>query len=314
MIVPGAIAPPPGRFRVAAAYAAVYLAWGSTYFAIRIGVREFSPAALGGLRFALAGSLMLALRRLLGGAAATRRETWNATGIGVVLLAGGTGFLGYAERTVPSGVTALVIGCSPMLFAIFNRWAGGPPLRANQLAGGVLGMIGIAVLAWEGSSSRELIFPLSGLGLLLVGMVCWTSASVASAHLELPRDALWTAAVQNFAASAVLLLAAFARGEVGMRDLAAIPPGALGAIAYLAVVGSCVGFTAYTWLLRREPSNRVSSYAFVNPVVAVLLGAGLGGEAVTPGVLAAMGLVIGGVSLSMLGRRTVAPPEGTDAV
>lgn len=290
--------------KTALAYAAVYLAWGSTYLAIKFGVREFSPSALGGLRFLLAGALMLALRRLFGrGEAATGKQTGTAAAVGIVMLGGGTGFLGYAERTVPSGVTALVIGCSPMLFALFNRWAGGPPIRSHQILGGVLGTIGVGVLAWEGGSSSTLSFPLSGLGLLFIGMVCWTGASVSSAHLEMPKDSLWTAAIQNFAAAVVLLPAAFLVDGIRVANLLSPPPSASGAIIYLAAVGSCIGFTSYTWLLRREPSNRVSSYAYVNPVVAVLLGAGIGGELITGPVLIAMGLVIGGVAISLFGGR-----------
>ena len=294
-----------GSWKIPAAYAAVYVAWGSTYFAIKIGVAHFSPAGMCGVRFALAAALMFGAWRWFSGgrAAPTARECLSAAGIGAVLLGGGTGGLAYAERVVPSGVCALVIGCSPMLFALFNRLAGGPALSGRQIAGGLLGTTGAVLLALDGGGAKDAGFPLAGLGVLVFGMVCWTGSSVASKYVPLPKDNLLTAAVQNLTASILLLALGLARGEFRPADLSTLRPDTWAAIVYLAVVGSGLGFTAYTWLLAHEPANRVSSYAFVNPVVAVALGTALGGEPLTKTMGAAICLILGGVALSMLGAR-----------
>ncbi|MBI3547588.1 MAG: EamA family transporter [Elusimicrobia bacterium] len=294
------------RWKIIAAYGAVYLAWGSTYFAIKIGVSHFSAAGMAGIRFLLAGVMMIGLGRLMrGGAAepATRRQLVHAALIGCVLLGGGTGFLGYAERTVPSGICALVIGCSPILFAVFNRIAGGPRLTPNQIAGGVLGTVGVAVLSLQKSAWTGGQVPYVGLGLLIFGMFCWVSASVVSKHVALPKDTALTAAVQMLTAGTLLLTAGRLRGEFLFSNLPHLPQDTALAILYLATFGSCVGFTAYSWLLRHEPSNRVSSYAFVNPVVAVFLGVVFGGERFTAPIAVACVAVLAGVSLSLFGAR-----------
>ena len=297
---------PSHGWKTAAAYAAVYAAWGSTYFAIKIGVSRFSPAGMMGLRFLTAGSIMLALRRLLArgsGEPSSPGELARAAAFGCALLGGGTGFLGYAERTVPSGVCALVIGCSPMLFAAFNRLADGPRLTRHQIAGGLLGLAGVVLLAVSGSSWSGGRTPLAGLALLVIGMFCWVGSSVASKFIGLPKDNNLAAGVEMLAAGALLLAAGRLRGEFAFSDLTRLPRETALAILYLAAVGSCLGFTAYSWLLRREPANRVSSYAFVNPVVAVGLGVAWGGERFTWPIGLACAAVLGGVSLSLAGGR-----------
>lgn len=294
-------------WKTALAYLAVYLAWGSTYFAIKIGISRFSVSGMTGTRFVLAGTMMglfWALRRGPGrGRAAAPRELAWAALVGMVMLGGGTGFLGYAERTVPSGVCALIIASSPILFAVFNRWAGGPRLAWNQVAGGVLSLAGVALLTLQGSSWSSGAPPLRGLLILAAGMVCWTGASVASKRLPLPADTALSASAQMLAAGALMLVLGLALDEYRPADLACMPRQTALAVFYLAVVGSCLGFTAYSWLLRREPANRVSSYAFVNPVVAVFLGVGLGGERFTAPIAAAMVAVTAGVMLSLFGGR-----------
>jgi len=292
----------------------VYLAWGSTFFAIKVGVAHFSPSGLGAIRFSIASLLMLAAWGALRGARAVRpsvRQSLTAAGVGIVLVGGGNAGLAYAETTVPSSVCALVIGCSPMLFALFDRLAGGPALDRRQIFGGLFATAGVAVLALEGRAGPALAFPLSGLAVLFAGMVCWTGASVVSKRLSLPKDTLLTAGIQNLAASAAFLVVALGRGEMRLGDLAHLRADTWGAILYLAVVGSCIGFTAYAWLLAHEPIHRASSYAFVNPVVAVFLGTTFGGERLTPGIAGAIVLILAGVALAMLRDAQHDPPAAS---
>lgn len=292
------------RWKTAAAYAAVYTAWGSTYFAIKIGVSRYSPAAMAGTRFLLAGAALLSLRRLFGRASGktSRRELLNAALIGCVMLAGGNGFLGYAEQTVPSGICALVIGCSPIGFALLDRLLGGPKLTRFQVAGGLVGLAGIVLLSLSGTSADGEV-PRAGLGLLLFGMCCWVSSSVASKHVAMPKDNMLASGVEMLAAGALLLIGGRLHGEFRFAELPDMPRQTALAVVYLAGVGSLLGFTAYSWLLQNEPANRVSSYAFVNPVVAVLLGVTLGGESFTAPIALACAAVLAGVSLSLFGPR-----------
>ena len=272
---------------------------------------------MAGLRFLLGGLMLLAGRRLIGAKSpgASAGDAARAAAIGCVMLAGGTGLLGYAERTVPSGICALVIGCSPILFALLNRFAGGPAVTRYQVFGGLLGLAGLATLTWHGSEWAGGEVPKAGLTLLVCGMFCWVAASVVSQHIALPTDHYLAAAIEMLAAGVLLLAIGRARAEFAWRDLGAIPRETVGAIVYLATVGSCLGFTAYSWLLRREPANRVSSYAFVNPVVAVFLGVMFAGEPFTRTIAAAVAITLAGVSLSLFGgrwpRRSAlsAPPE-----
>lgn len=291
------------RWKVPIAYGTVYLAWGSTYFAIRAGVNHFSPGALTGLRFLLAGTLMLAARAILGRKNSTpsREELVNAALLGLFLLGGGTGFLGYAEQTVPSGIAALVVGCSPMLFAVLNRAIGGKELTKYQIAGGILGTAGVVLLAATAESWNAGVVPLKGLGILIAGMCCWVTSSVVSKKMRLPADNSLTAGVEMLAAGALLLIAGRLHGEFRFSELSRMPRVSAIAIIYLATAGSCLGFTAYSWLLRREPANRISSYAFVNPVVAVFLGVTFAGEKMSWPVAAACAIVLSGVSLSLFG-------------
>lgn len=259
-----------------------------------------------GVRFLLAGVMMLALRwvlnrRRIGMAPAT--QIARAAAIGCVMLAGGTGLLGYAELSVPSGICSLVIGCAPILFAVLNRLAGGPALTRYQIAGGVVGLIGLAILTWSGSSWGGGRIPVPGLVVLVAGMFCWVAASVASQYTVMPKDHYLSAAVQMLAAGAFLIVVGLARREFILSDIVRMPRPTLLAIIYLASVGSCLGFTAYSWLLQREPANRVSSYAFVNPVVAVFLGVVFAGEPLTPPIAAAIVMTLAGVSLSLFGAR-----------
>jgi drug/metabolite transporter (DMT)-like permease len=176
-------------------------------------------------------------------------------------------------------------------------------LSPFQIAGGLVGTAGLVVLSVQGESWGGGRTPVAGLGLLIVGMMCWVSSSVVSKHAELPPDTFLTSAVQMIAAGGLLMIVGRLRAEFLFSDIAHMPREAALAIVYLATVGSCLGFTAYSWLLRHEPSNRVSSYAFVNPVVAVFLGVVFGGEAFTAAVAVAVAAVLSGVSLSLFGAR-----------
>jgi len=281
-------------------FALVYVLWGSTYLAIKVGVKAFSPAGVIGLRFLLAGAVMLlgwclwSSRRW-----PTLRELLWAVVLGVMMLIGGTGLVAYAVRHVDSGVAAMVVATTPMWFAVFDRLLGGPGIRPAQIVGIAIGMAGTWVLVQD-----KLRAPgpsqVPGLAALFAAVIFWTSAGVLSKRVRMPRNLYLTSGIEMLAAGLVAMMLGLVRNEYRPSDLLALPAAAWGAIIYLVIFGSCLGFTAYAWLLAHQPTSRVSTYAFVNPIVAVLLGWWLGGEPLTWNVLLSLLLIAGGVALMLL--------------
>ena len=261
------------RWRVIVAFGLVYLFWGSTYLGIAIAVEHLPPALMCATRFLIAGTLMLAYcgfrgRQILFSA----RQLWHMALVGTLLLMGGNLTLSYAERVVPSGLSALLIAVTPLWFLVLDAWlVGDHHISRRGLAGLALGIVGMVVLLWPkllaGSSigHRELWFSLSLLG----GSFSWALGSVLSKVWQSGEDPLSATAWQViFAGLANLAFAVFNRDFQRTVWTAR----GIGAILYLIVGGSWIGYTSYIWLLRHVPSSKVSTYAYVNPVVAVFLG------------------------------------------
>lgn len=287
--------PTPRQGRVIAALAAVYLSWGSTYLGIKIALAELPPLFMMGIRFFLFGIGIYAYLRLRGAPNPSAREwLWSAV-IGAFLMLGGSAGVAYAEQWVSSGIAALVIATTPLwtvLFAgIWKRW----PNRL-EWAGMLVGLVGIAVLNFEGDLKAN---PLGAILLILAAM-SWAFGSAWSQHLKLPRG-MMAGAAQMITGGAIVLIIGFSIGE----RVTAVPTWrSIGAVLYLGVVGSLVGFTAYTYLLSRVRPALATSYAYVNPVIAVLLGIWILGEQVHMSGLIAMVIIVMGVVLVAFGQRT----------
>ncbi|AMB85182.1 hypothetical protein AWM79_07610 [Pseudomonas agarici] len=283
--------PTPRRFPLPliGAFFALYFIWGSTYLGIRIGVESWPPLMMGGIRFVIAGSLLYAYQRWRGVPAPTWRQ-WKAAGaIGVLLLSFGNGAVTLAEYTgVASGVAALTIATVP-LFTLLCGYFWGARNTALEWAGIVLGLIGIALLNMGSNLQGS---PL-GAGLLLLAAATWAFGSVWSKHLPLPPGGMASAA-QMLVGGAVLLLASFVRGE----RLTQMPSteGWL-ALLYLIVFGSIIAFNAYMYLLKHVRPAAATSYAYVNPAVAVLLGILFADEHIGWHECIAMGVIISAVVL-----------------
>ncbi|MEU9254039.1 EamA family transporter [Streptomyces sp. NPDC048270] len=258
----------------------VYVVWGSTYLGIRIVVETMPPFLSAGARFITAGLLLAGVVAWRSGPAAlkaTRAQLGSAVLVGLLLILGGNGLVVLAETSVPSGLAALLVAAVPMWVVLLRAGTGDrPPLRT--LAGVLVGLAGLAVLTSPGLSGAV---QLSGVLLVLVASVLWSLGSFSGSKLNLPENPFAGSAYQMLAGGVGGVVVGLLRGEHRGLDLAAYSTASWLALGYLTVFGSVVAFTAYAWLLRNAPLSLVSTYAYVNPVVAVALGALILSEALT---------------------------------
>jgi len=307
------------RWMIILCFGLVYLFWGSTYLGIRIAVEHLPPALMCGTRFLIAGVLLLAYCGLSGRTVRySRLQLSHMAVVGLLLLMGGNLTLSYAERVVPSGLSALLVAVTPLWFLVLdNLLLGDHHISKRGLAGLGLGVIGMVVLLWPdlratGSLGRtQLWWSLA----LPFGSFCWALGSVLSKRWESGADRLSATAWQmTFAGVGNLLFAAVA-GELFHGEWT---PRGIGAVAYLIVCGSWIGYTAYIWLLGHVPTSKVSTYAYVNPVVAVFLGWAIEHEVVDRFILAGSAIVVISVilvtSAKVKTKATVADMASLEAV
>lgn len=266
--------------------ALVYVVWGSTYFGIKVAIGSLPPLGMLAARFLLAGALLYAFLRWRGAPVPTARQWGASAAVGLLLLGGGTGLVTLAERDASSSVAAMMIAVSPLFAALFARlW--GERTGGREWLGIAVGLAGIALL-----NVGELhATPLAAL-LLVLAPLCWTFGSQWSRHLPLPSGLMGSAA-EMLTGGGLLLGLSLLLGERWHAPSAA----SLGALAYLVVFGSLVAYSAYMYLVAHTRPALATSYAYVNPVVAVLLGVGLGGEHLSPLGWASLGVILLGVAL-----------------
>jgi len=297
----GASAP---RSKVIAAFAAVYVIWGSTYLAIRFAIETLPGFLMAGVRFVLAGGFILVWSKLRG-AELPGRAQWRAAAItGTLLLLGGNGAVVWAERTIPSGVAALMVATVPCWMVLLD-WLrpGGIRPTGQIVAGLLLGLGGIAMLVGPDSLlGGGRLNPLGALA-LIGGSLSWAAGSIYSRQAAAPARPFVATGMQMLCGGCALLVAGTVVGEWSAADLSAVSGRSLLALVYLIVVGAIVGYTAYIWLLRVTTPARASTYAYVNPVVAVLLGWLFAGEPISARMVVAAGIIIGGVALITIARR-----------
>ncbi len=288
----------------------LYLVWGSTYLGILFAIETIPPYVMGALRFALAGSAILAWSFVRNpGSRPSRREVRDSAIVGALLLGGGQGLVAWGEQTIPSGIAALLIALLPAWLVVLGRVFVGERISRPVALGIVIGLAGVAILAgpWETTGQLEI----GGLLALLASPVLWAAGSIFAAHRAAqPSDQVRSLAIQMLSGGAVMVVVALLVGDFARFDPAGVSDRSLLAILYLAVVGSLVGYSAYIWLLRHAPLAKVGTYAYVNPVVAFALGAALAGEPVTPRIVAAAGVILFAVALIVTarGRTTRAEP------
>jgi len=292
----------PGAALIWAALTVVYVVWGSTYLGIRVAVETAPPLVSAGLRFGAAGvvlALVLLARRGRAALRVTRREAGAAALVGALLLAGGNGLVVVAESgppgvAVPSGVAALLIATVPLLLVILRAVTGDRP-RALTVIGVLVGLAGLAVLVAPAAAPTSA--PLAGALTVVCGALAWSVGSFSSGRLGVPGDPFVATVYEMLAGSLVLVAIGVARGELAGFDPGEVSGRSWWALAYLTVVGSLAAFTAYVWLLQHAPLSLVATYAYVNPAVAVALGAVLLAEPVTSRVLLGGAVIVLGVAL-----------------
>ncbi len=296
--------------KMALAFAAIYLVWGSTYLAIHYAVETIPPLVTAGIRHAIAGSVLLAWASARGFRPA--REHWvSGCVLGALFFLVGHGSLHWAEQYVGSGLAALLIATEPMFIVVLGWLAGQQKISRLSALGLGLGVAGVAILTGfelqiKGSS-------MLGLLAVLLGSLSWSAGVVITPRLKLPTDALGRTALPTLCGAAMLLLAAAVTGEFHATHLAAISLRSIFGLGYLITFGSIVAFTAYTWLLQRCPPALVATHTYANPIVAVFLGWLIASEPLTLRVVLASAAILGAIVLIRRGEWTVAV-KGPEAV
>ncbi|WP_405712253.1 EamA family transporter [Streptomyces xanthophaeus] len=284
------------------ALALVYVVWGSTYLGIRIVVQTMPPFLSAGVRFITAALLLAAVVAWRYGPAAlkaTGTQLRSAALVGLLLILGGNGLVVLAETSVPSGLAALLVASVPVWLVVLRAGTGDrPPLRT--LGGVLLGLAGLAVLTLPGLSGEV---RLSGVLLVLAASVLWSLGSFSASKLTLPDNPFSASAYQMLAGGLGGIVVGLLRGEHRGLDPAAFSTASWLALGYLVLFGSLVGFTAYVWLLRAAPLSLVSTYAYVNPVVAVALGGLILDEALTWPIVLGGAVVVAGVGVIVSTER-----------
>jgi drug/metabolite transporter (DMT)-like permease len=271
----------------------VYIVWGSTYLAIRVMVETVPPLLGAGLRFTVAGAVMLAFLAWRRSVRPTRAQLLSALLVGL-LLPGANAVVTVAEQEVPSSVAALLIASVPLWVLVMRRAAGEPVSRAG-IAAVLVGFAGVALLLRPGEQSGDAT--VLGLAAVVLAAVMWASGSFASPRIRLPGDPLVSTGWQMLLGGAVIVAVGLTLGEGGEVHFDEFSTRSLAAFSYLIVFGSWLAFTAYAWLLQNAPISKVSTYAYVNPVVAIILGWLILDEVVTPVTLVGAAVIVVAVAL-----------------
>ena len=295
-----------------ASLGAVYFFWGTTYLAIRVGVETLPPFLMASVRFLIAGALLYVVAIRLGDRTGDRPTAahWRSTAvIGTLLLLGGNGLVTLAEKTVPSGIAALMIATVPLWLVVFSRVAFRERAGWREWLGIAAGLVGIALLANPFAGGG---FDAAGMIWLILAPLLWAVGTLYARRASLPKRPLVTTAMEMLGGGVAIAVVSVVTGEPWRLDVAAISMESLLAVGWLIVFGSIVAFTAYVWLLGNARTSIVGTYAFVNPVVAVLLGWAILGESVTLRTLVAGAVIVVGVALIVTARAPKPEEEAAD--
>lgn len=289
--------PTPSRGQLVAGFAAVYVLWGSTYLAIRFAVESFPPFLMAGTRHLVAGLLLFAWLRVTGVRLPERRHWKSAFAIGALLLLGGNGLVSWSEQRVPSGLAALIVASVPIWMAIAQGIQRRKRPPAAVLGGLFLGLCGLVLLVLPGKFGGGGHVDPVGAAALMFAALSWVIGSLYSRKAELPKSTLLAISMEMIGGGVLLWILGLAIGEAGRVSAASFSAKSIVSLAYLIVFGSLIGFSAYIWLLKVTTPARVTTYAYVNPVVAVLLGWAFAGESLTLRIGLAAAAIVGAVAI-----------------
>lgn len=299
------------KLKILAAFIAVYFVWGTTYLAIKYAIETIPPFLMMGMRSLSAGLVLYTWGRIRGDANVTRKEIPSLILIGFLFFLIGHGVLAWAQKTVPSGVAALLIASEPIIIALFEpMFTGEGRVGKRTVLGMLIGMSGIAVLILPKGFDFKNANLLGSFG-ILVCTFSWASGAIYSRVAKLPRSPLITGGLQLLFGGVLLIFASFMLGEWSVFTISQVAIRSWSGLAYLVVFGSIITFSAYTWLLTITSATRISTHTFINPVVAVIIGWAFGGEALTGEMLIATVLIVISVYL-VLFRKTVTAKDAME--
>ena len=293
------------------AFAAVYVVWGSTYLAIRYAVQTMPPLLMAGARFSVSGVLLYGWARLRGAPRPTAVQWRVAALTGVLMLCLGNGSVGWAEQRIPSALAALIVAVVPLWMVLFD-WVrpGGERPTLAVIAGVVVGLAGLVVLVGPERVDTGAPVDVVGALVLVAASMAWAFGSVYNSRGERPDSAAMSTGLQMLGGSVALVVSGLALGEGHQASISHISAASWAGWLYLVTFGSLIGFTAYIYLLKEVSPAKASTYAYVNPVVAMLLGWAIAGESITPRTLVAAAIILGGVALITVAQQ----PKATRAV
>ncbi len=276
---------------------ALYIVWGSTYLGIKVAIETIPPFFHAAVRFFISGLILLAWQRGVGNVMPTRKQWISTFIIGNLLLLGGNGLVSWAEQFIPSGIAALIIASVPLFLVILEAIRpGGVKPTWQAIVGLLIGFAGIFILVGpaELSGSESHLDPF-GVAALLSACVLWALGSTYSKTADLPKSSLMTTGAEMLMGSIGLLIVSLVTGELSGWDPAEVSSRSLVGLVYLITIGSIIGFGSYIWLLQNAPISLVATYAYVNPIVAVILGYFFGSETLEPRIWLASAIIIGAV-------------------
>jgi drug/metabolite transporter (DMT)-like permease len=291
------IAEPPQPWLVWLALGSIYLIWGSTYLAIRVMVETVPPLLGAGFRFLIAGAVFYAFLAARRGPSAVRfsvPQLLAATGAGTLLCFGGNGLVTVAEQKVPSGIAATLIASVPLWIILFRRFSN-DPINRIALLGVLIGFAGVGVLMLPGERPAGL--SIGPMLVVVLAAACWAIGSYYPRRWPLPPDTMLSTSLQMLTSGAIMVVVGAAFGEFGKVDPAGFSAKSIAGFIWLVTAGSLVAYTAYTWLLKNAPISKVSTYAYVNPVVAIFLGWLLLDETITGTIVVGATLIVASVAL-----------------
>jgi len=294
----------PSTAKLFAAFAAVYLIWGSTYLAIRFAIETMPPLLMASLRFLIAGAILYVWTRGKTPKPPTRKNWRQAFTLGALMILGGNGCVVLSEQWVPSAFAAILVATVPLWIALFSWIRPGGLRPSPQVALGiVLGFAGVTMLIGLGNLQGAGVVDSRGVVLLLFSSISWTIGSLYSQNLHISDSPFQAAAMQMLGGGTWLALAGLIRGEAARFHPSEFSGPSVFALVYLAILGSLVGFTAYSWLLKATTPSRAATYAYVNPAVAVVLGWAIAGEPITPRMVVSMCIIVAAVIVITTARR-----------
>lgn len=298
----------PTRLQLVLGFLCIYILWGSTYLAIRYGVATIPPFLMGGIRFLIAGTFLYGWSRFRGGAKPDRHHWKNAAIIGTLLLVVGNGAVSWASQRVDSGMTSLLVATVPLWLVLAEVFQGRRPALLEWLGVGI-GLVGVSILVMPSGDGLTPSVDRAGAAVLMIGSLSWTIGSLFSRTARLATPASMASGMQMLCGGVFMMAVSVLKGEWSNFQLSSVSRVSILALFYLIVFGSIIGFSTYMWLLKVARPAAVGTYAYVNPLVAVLLGVMVAGEKLPPSATLAMVVILASVVLVSLSPSAKKPSD-----